>query len=308
MNTPAHASVDIQPASVCAVVVTYHPDVGRLLALLEALGGQVACGYVINNGSTLPVADEHLAEMGFACMHLGRNLGVAHALNVGMQAAIEAGAGFVLLSDQDSVPAPGMVSALLQAHEALQAKGRPVGALGPVQIDQRTGTKASFTRPIRYRWVPCLPSPGETLEVDHLITSGCLVPVAALQKVGWMREDLFIDYVDIEWCQRCRFHGLGVYANGSAILHHALGDNVLPVFGMEVPMHSAVRHYYLIRNGVALLRSPFIRRGWKLHDIKLMLTRFVFYSLFSRPQWQHCWYMIRGISDGLRNRMGAFRP
>ncbi len=37
------------------------------------------------------------------------------------------------------------------------------------------------------------------VEADFLIASGCLTPIESFDAIGLLNDDMFIDYVDIEW-------------------------------------------------------------------------------------------------------------
>lgn len=294
-------------SGVCAVVVAYQPDETHLWRLLRALRPQVAMGVVVHNGTPSALAHEARA-LGFEWLDLGANLGVAEAFNRGVAHAMQRGATFVLLSDQDSLPAEDMMSALSLAWSELVASGEPVGALGPAIVDDRTGSRARILQvsdngDLRLRAV----ADGGVHEVAYVISSGCLVPLAALAHSGAFRCDLFIDYVDIEWCLRCRRQGLKVFVAGSARLLHNLGERVMRVFGREVPVHSSLRHYYVMRNSVALLRMSWVERGWKRYDAWVLMQRLVFHTLFSRPPGVHLVWMLRGLRDGWRGRLGPLR-
>src|SRR5712671_6312085 len=103
-----------------AIVVTYRPDAAALEGL-RALSGQVEHIVVADNGSGKESAAffEGLVGLGAVVLRLGRNLGVGAAHNAGIERARTFGASHVLLLDQDSVPAPDMVGALLEAEARL---------------------------------------------------------------------------------------------------------------------------------------------------------------------------------------------
>src|SRR5262249_61559582 len=90
---------------VCAVVVSYHPDVDLLEQALSALRSQVDHLVVVDNGSSREVLDwleRRGTQLSFEIVPLGRNTGVATALNHGIRSARERGCAHVLLIDQDS--------------------------------------------------------------------------------------------------------------------------------------------------------------------------------------------------------------
>ena len=290
-----------------AVIVTYKPD-GELLArLILALAPQVWGGVVVNNGTDLLIPSDFFQRHKFAVVHLQSNMGVASALNVGFQRAQADSAEFVITFDQDSEPVADMVSQLLAAYQALVSAGRHVGAVGPQQIDRRSGKRAVFLAPIAWSRHRIVLSPGQTAEVDHLLTSGCLIPVQTWKHVGDFLEELFIDYVDIEWSLRLRHHGYCLFGVSDAKLMHSIGDDVVHWRNREFAWHSALRHYFMFRNGVYLQKLPHISLSWKLFDAVQLAKKLVIFTLVGRPRRAHLAAMLRGIMDGWRGRLGAPR-
>lgn len=293
--------------TVHAIIVTYHPDPAQLDRLLSALAPQVQGGIVVNNGSHQPLPKAALQSRGFDLLSLDGNRGIAAALNAGFDWALGQGAEFVITFDQDSEPAPDMVATMVQAWRGLTRQGIKIGAMGPQQHDRRSAQYAAFLAPIRWRRCTVTPSAGQVVEVDHLITSGCLTTVDVWRAVGPFREDFFIDYVDIEWNLRQRAAGYRLYGLGGAVLHHAVGDEVHNWRGQHIPHHSPLRHYYLLRNGAHLQKLAHIPLAWKVSDAIHLLKVFVYFSLTGRPRRAHVVAMARGVWDGWRNRLGPAR-
>jgi len=288
-----------------AVVVTFQPEERLLARLVETLAPQISHGLIVNNSSSLPLSEEWLQTFGFDVQHLLGNVGVASALNTGFGVAEQYDADFVISFDQDSEPAPDMVTRLLQAYRKLSDAGYQVGAVGPTQVDRRTGQAAVFLAPILSRRQRVLPQPGESVEVDHLITSGCLVPMASWTATGPFLAPLFVDYVDIEWCLRMRHLGWELFGVGGATLLHTIGDDVRHCCGKQIYWHSPLRHYYLFRNGVYLLQLPHIAFWWKLLDAIQLVKKFIFFAWLGRSDSAHLRAMLRGVWDGFRGRLGS---
>jgi rhamnosyltransferase len=287
-----------------AVVVTYQPVEALLSQLLLALSPQVSGGIVINNGSALPLSDDAMSRAGFEVRHLHSNTGVATALNIGFQWAQAQGAEFVITFDQDSEPASNMVGLLFDAYRNISATGQRVGAVGPQQVDARTGMQAAFIAPIGWSRRRIIPITGKSAEVDHLITSGCLVPLKTWKKVGPFLDDLFVDYVDIEWCLRMRHAGLRLFGVGGAILRHALGEEIKNWCGLEIPRHSPQRQYFMMRNCVYLQKLPYIPLRWKLFEVVQLAKRLVFFTFSGLSGFVSVRAMLHGIRDGLRGKLG----
>ena len=106
----------------CAVVVTFEPDPEGLRELLARLAPQVATVLVVDNASARQ--PPRLARDEATLIPLTRNAGIAAAQNIGIRTAVGLGATFVLLMDQDSLPAADMVTQLLNAHDQAAASGR----------------------------------------------------------------------------------------------------------------------------------------------------------------------------------------
>lgn len=291
---------------VFALVVAYQPQVDELARLLTATASQVSRGVIVHNGtpSQWPLADDETRRHGFAVRHLGDNLGVSAALNAGMDWALGEDASHVLLLDQDSAPAADMVARLLLALQQTETSGQRVAAVGPQSIDPRSGRRSAFLAPIEGRRTRLVPHDGEAVVVDHLITSGCLVPAHAWGPATRFREDFFIDYVDVEWCLRLRHAGWALLGVGGATLNHHLGDSVHTWGRRQVAQHSPARHYTLMRNGRVMQSLPHVSRGWKRSDALQLALKFVYFTLFARPRLAHLRAMWRGLGDGRRGRMG----
>lgn len=311
-----------EPVRVVAVVVSYQPDTAALDQLVSRLLPQVAALVVVDNGSDAATV-AHLAALVDGLVDepgdgptrpeaqlvaLGRNVGVGAAQNLGIDRARQVGATHVLLSDDDSLPAPDMVERLVAALTAAAPADR-VAAVGPVTVDPRTGSAPLvFTdQGLAPRRIPHLPTrDGAQVDVAFLIASGCLVDLRALDDVGPMNADLFIDHVDLEWGVRARRAGWTLRVVVGARLEHALGDTTRQVPGRARAVHiqSPVRNYYTVRNTVHLIRTRFFHRAWR-RGYRRWITRYIAYYLLAvPPRATRARLMARGLRDAWTGRLG----
>jgi rhamnosyltransferase len=128
--------------NIAAIVVTYYPDAHLLTRLLRSISADVAKVYVVDNtpsGGTDWLAAAWFTANGFDVdfRPLGDNLGIAAAQNIGIKLAIQEEFEHVILFDQDSAPAPGMISTLHAAARDLANSGVNVGAVGPLLFDEK---------------------------------------------------------------------------------------------------------------------------------------------------------------------------
>ncbi|MBX9832634.1 MAG: glycosyltransferase family 2 protein [Burkholderiaceae bacterium] len=294
----------VAPTAVVAVIITYNPDLLRLARQIAVLQPQVWKIVVVDNGSAesmeawgqqLPGADSFLRVV-----PLDKNRGVAVAQNHGIAWARTQGASHVLLMDHDSLPASDMVSHL---SNALQARA-DAAAVGPWYTDprrSRVGTPFVRIEGFSMRRLACTGT--ETiLPVDHLIASGCLISMTILDKVGLLREDFFIDFVDVEWCLRARHAGYAVYGVCAARMEHSLGDSPVRFLGREYLSHSPWRLYYHVRNAMLLYREPWVPLNWKCVSAWRLALKIGFMVLVPSARWQHLRHSARGFLHGLQGR------
>jgi rhamnosyltransferase len=308
----------VADAQVHAVVVTYLPQLRPLADLLVALAPQVVRILVIDN---TPAADRRVLSLidslerpEIELIRLGANFGIGKALNVGIERATHAGATHVLLSDQDSLPKPNLVAGLMRAWYELADRGLQVGAVGPTFTDIHTGITYPFQARIAGRFLyghirTSVERP--LVETLTLITSGALIPVTAFQTVGLMREDFFIDHVDIEWCHRARAAGLSLFGTSYAEMFHSMGDSYLRVWFFGWRRESAynpVRMYYRIRNFIVLCKASYIPVSWKMRNAWHWLGFIYSHIVFGSEKRRSLNMVLRGIWDGVRGKMGPLAP
>lgn len=286
-----------------AVVICYHPVVSTLLDLSSNLHLEGVPVVWVNNGpegSLDAVRGNHVLHV----LELKTNLGVAAALNTGFQWAIDHQFDAVITFDQDSKPQVGMVGKLLQSLAQASAQSIQIAAIGPATIDDQSAQALFSFEP--YRWIRrrFLPQPGKVYAVDHLISSGCLVPCDVWQEVGPMNEGLFIDWVDIEWCARARLKGYTLVLDGSSQMNHSIGDSSRQILWRRFHLHTPIRHFYLLRNALAIAKKPQFNLGWRVHLV-LYAARVILASLaFGDQRISRLRFVWRGLVAGLRGQQG----
>jgi rhamnosyltransferase len=295
--------------SVCAVAVTYGPDRDALRSLAAAVRPQVDAFVVVDNHSDPALLDDVRADATVLTQPV--NVGLAAAQNIGIAWASAHGYSHVLLLDQDSEPAPGMVAALVDALTHLTKDGHPVAAVGPTFFDPREGSDAPFVRvafPVSEKIQPATLAGAEQpyVRCDFLISSGTLIALEVLAAVGAMDASLFIDNVDLEWSFRARSHGYELYGVTAARLNHHLGSDRKPIlFGARrIVTHPPIRLYYIMRNRSLLYRMRATPRVWIAQDLLRVPVKFFLFAVLVGPRRQNITMMVRGLSDGALGRRG----
>jgi rhamnosyltransferase len=279
-----------------AVIVCYHPDPARVADTCAELRAAEVTPVLVDNTEQSYLAD-HAATAGCRLLALRENSGIAHAQNVGVREAIDGGADAVLFLDQDSKLERGCVAALRGALDV----GRAM-VVGPVCMDETSGIELPATRLGPYGLPrPVLMANGRgNRAVDVLISSGTLATRAALAVAGPMDEQLFIDFVDTEWCLRCRSRDIGIEIVGGAVLRHSIGARFVRVGPLTVLVHSPLRCYYQIRNCFLLLRQRHVPRMFALHALVTVLASRTLLLLFATDRMAYVKAYAAAFRDGFR--------
>ena len=182
----------------------------------------------------------------------GRNLGFAEGNNVGLRAALDAGADYVLVLNNDTVVAPDLLRELVG-----EAERRPdAGAICPLiyyldppdriwyagaRFDARRGHNGRHTgygeRDVgQYDRVR---------EIGRATGAAMLVRREVIEEVGFLDGELFLQVEDVEWSLRMRGAGWRVFFAPSGKVWH----RVSVCTGGE---HSAATAYYEMRNTLAV--------------------------------------------------------
>lgn len=311
--------MDLSESRVAAVIVAYHPEEERLMGLLAALAPQVDRVFVVDNTPAsepphVALLDEIQARFqGLELLRMGHNVGIGKALNEGISGAIKEGFDFVYLSDQDSRPEDGVIRGLLDCHTGLASRGVRVGCVCPAYHDTTTGMLFNFQADVPgklfYLSVPAVEA-RPYLELVTTISSGSLVSRGAIESVGPMREDFFIDYVDTEWCHRARYNGFRIFGTSEVRLLHRLGDDAFRIWAFGWRLHnlySPTRIYYRFRNYILMSRLAHVPWRWTLRSGWYWLGNLYAYTLFAPRRLANAKAIVLGVLDGLLGRAGQCR-
>lgn len=264
-------------------IVTYQPDISRLTENLRAVLASQLAGRVMvfDNHSDNVVAIRELTATDDRCLLLesDENRGIAHALNVLCQRALDEGYHWMLTLDQDSVIPEGMLEEY--SHYTDQDG---VGIICPAIIDRNMGRE--YTR-----------QTSGTEYIRQCITAGNLVRLTAWQQAGGFTEELFIDGVDFDFCMKMGEAGFQILRTHDMCLLQEVGHaRKIPLpfhHQMSVLNHPPMRLYYIARNYLYIGRRYHQRWHWMLEVAKRMFI----VACFEDNRLAKLRAMFRGIKD-----------
>lgn len=294
------ASAEKRPPfeKLCGVVVTYFPPHG-VQSRLRQIAKQVDQLIVIDNSASdnvtsllTTVSGEIEAEL---LLNSG-NLGIAKALNQGVDFARANGATWVVFFDQDSEPNDEFRTEF-EHIRSIYDEGKPLGVIGSNYF--LSGQAAA-----RY---PTESADGkEYAFITSVITSGSAYAMAMLSKLGPFKDEYFIDCVDTEYCWRARTNKYAVCITTKPLVTHTIGTptshNVLGR-RMTTWNHSAFRRYFIGRNNILLFQEYFYRLPADCFDLLgYVLKTAMKICAVEQERPKKLSYLLLGIWHGLLRR------
>ena len=277
------------------IAIFYNPTeecVSHFIKFARA-GFYVAIG---NNG----IKDQYLKKMEIESnMYIlgeGVNIGLAAALNKCINFFIDSiNVRSVILFDQDSKPKIELPIELEKSFKLLRSNANPA-CVGPYLIDRKMTGKSSLLNAERF------------MNVETIATSGTYISTDVLRMVGLMKEELFIDCIDHEWCFRASSLGYEIYVDLKNTMSHDMGESGMNFFGSYKPIYkSPVRHYYIVRNCIYMLGLNYVPFWWRFKECFKLIRRILFYLIFSNRRIATLINVFRAVFHGLSGKLGAIK-
>ena len=281
---------------VVAVVLSYN---GRedTLAALESLRGIDTV--VVDNGSTDGSADAVAERFPEAeLVRAGVNLGFAGGNNVGIRRALDRGAEWVLLVNNDAEVEPGILDALAAAALARPDAGVLACKVLFAGSDRLWYAGADFHPYLgrsRHEDFGHHDEAGELRDTGRATGAAMAVSRTAIEAAGLLDEELFLYAEDLDWSLRIRDAGFAIVYVPEARVQHRVSA---ATGGAGSPTAS----YYETRNMLAVVeRHRPLPRGLTGIRRALVVGPRVVLAV-RRPA--SAWAALRGWRDYRRGRMG----
>lgn len=300
--TPEASSAKSLPAG----VVLYRPNAEVLARLLECVSAEERAIFIFCNGPITPEIETRLASVpNIRIMRSATNIGLGAGLNELVHMAREAGFSYLQLYDQDSTPTQGDAARLLALYRELDGHPLPVAVVAPRLVPPED---ESYLQ-IRYE-----PHPNARRlmqgSVKFAPSSGSIISMAALERIGLFRADFFIDSIDVEWCMRAWHNGFACIVADHITMTHRWGRRQAADrrAGLQILLQDPLRNFYYIRN---TLHCVFLNHYPLRQKLRLLarLSAQVTVLLLRNGNDGRTWSLVsRGLSAGLKGRMGPAPP
>lgn len=275
---------------VAVIIVLYNPDTNDIDNVRRI--AQYNVGFVVDN-SLIPFMDgETIGNMSYICNKA--NIGIAKAQNIALREILKGDYEYVVFLDQDTRV---VVDYPLQiAMEFSRIDNGRLAVLGPQVVNAVTGGQyASAIH--KYE----ISENGFSLR-KHIISSGSCMSINALKDVGLMWGELFIDYVDFEWCWRAASKGYQCGVTSHLQISHHVGQRELSIGKYKVIISAQQRYFYQYRNFIWLIQKKYVPLQWKCATCVKFLLRLVYFPILVNGGLKYWNNMIKGLEAGIWQR------
>jgi GT2 family glycosyltransferase len=296
------------PMTTTAIVVLNWRNASGTVACLDSLKNSTASGLaviVVDNGSgddSVSVIRQRHPDL--PLLETGANLGYAGGNNVGIRYALEHGAEYVGILNNDTLVDPDFLQPLLATNQLTPdgaittpmicetEEPEIIWALG-ARIDWKTATSHRLhAGEQRAVWKDRAPH-----TVDFALGTALLAPRPIWERAGQIDESFFLYYEETDWCVRAQRLGIpSLSAPASCVWHEAGAGG-----GRTSPQIT----YYMTRNALRFLKRNLAGRQRILPLLRVAL-RAHWYVLgdVRRGQLDRARARMLGVTDFLHDRSG----
>lgn len=325
--------INVEPllSNTCIVIITFNPQ-PNIKNKIDELVEQYQCVVVDNNSDKDEL--ELLANEKLIIIRNNSNMGIAYALNQGLEKAEQLGWKWAITMDQDSYLHQNAMDVFNRIYNSYP---------NPNQIAMIAGNYVGDIKENILRYA-CSPE-ADYSEVDTIITSGCLTNIAIWREIGKFNNGYFIDNVDDEFCLRASLHNYKTLATNEVVLEHQIGEispavikpfklfypkklnpgvvlnrkqkifRMLNIFNYRVRtygpyninygVHSPSRWYYQGRNITAtVLKYRKTHKHWCKQNIRSHTIKFAAMLLVDKHRYKKAFMYLKGVLHGLLRRRG----
>ncbi|EPG5004325.1 TPA: glycosyltransferase [Klebsiella oxytoca] len=227
--------------------------------------------------------------------------GIAGALNKGINYLISQNVDFVFTFDQDShIPSDFFekMQSFIYDHKA--------DAVCPIFFDRNSETYSVFVT--FNKWNYDIVESG--VITSTAITSGMGISAKVWNEMEGMREDYIIDHVDTYYCLELCRKGVDIFINRDICLNHAIGERTkhkLLGVTFKPNHHSALRKYYIIRNG--LHSSLYFLKDYPSYfylNFLRTVHEFVCVIFYEKDKRKKLKLMLLGLYHGFVGKLGPY--
>ncbi len=232
----------------------------------------------------------------------GRNLGFSDGCTLGISLAIQGGADFVLLLNNDAVVDPLFLGPLVNA-----ASQCPDAGLLCPRIMKLSNPREAWYQGGKFSLWSGIPVQGHRRrakhdnrahrEVDYATGCAMLIRPALIRRVGSFDPRFFAYCEDLDLSIRARRAGFRVLFVPESVVYHDVSAE---------PARASLRIYYSTRNLIEVMRKHAAWYNWPSFSVNFLVRWLGFFAALAlvRGQPRYLMALMRGMIDVARRRLG----
>lgn len=268
---------------ILAVVVTYFPEEELLSKNISAFIDNVDKVLIWENTPADRRKEYRFIDHEKAEYHGDEINSISHALNYAWHYAKAGGYDHLLTMDQDSC----FGNFPYYLERTVFNKNAPEGIYTPSIKEMNIEATKDF------------------MEIQRPITSGMLIPMEMINKIGGWNEEFKIDSVDDEFCLHAHTLGIKIFVVKDIVMQHRLGNPEMRKFlGHKVILknYPPSRLYGIYKNNILLIRK-FPQFTYIRKDFEGWLRYIVWILMFEGNKTRKFISILRGCIAGLTKRL-----
>lgn len=238
---------------------------------------------------------------GFEMLTAESNRGFSAGNNLGIQKALEKGAEYILLLNNDTVVHVDFLKNLLRAFDEDEKCGIATGTIyfendrkkvwcAGGKFNDRTFKASMLGYGKRDYKVP------NSIK-DISFATGCCMCIKSnvVREIGMLDEDFFLYEEDTEFCFRARKNGWKIKYSPESVIYHKVSAST---GGGEKA--SPITQYYMVRNKFLFIKR-YADNGTK---VKAYVHSLAMYGYYCVKGYMGLFYVYKGFKDFLKNVKG----
>lgn len=286
---------------IACIIVAYKPNLKILKKNIKNLRNSVDKFIIVDNTSK----GHSLSDDKILNIKLEVNLGIAAAQNIALHYCLKNNFHFCMFNDQDTIFDKDYINKMIKNYHSLSYK-KKVFAIFPNLYDRNKKKLSGLViRKGIYKKIVNIQKNINSYVITESMSSGMIIKLNLIKKIGYLNENMFLDWVDFEFCWRAIKKNFLLIGFPNVIASHYLGNKKKFFLGKPFHIHNHIRCYYILRNGLNIvIYNNYIKFSWKL-NILYNLIRYSFgYLYFLDNKYLTTKYIAKAFLHGITNKLG----
>jgi rhamnosyltransferase len=228
--------------NILAVIPIYFPS-ENLLYNINSFINNIDFLIIVNNSSSdITFCTNTLPKNKILIYNPGSNIGISKSYNFSIRFAQQNNFDYLLIMDQDSSFVNDSFWTLLNQLD----NNDNIALVSAATSNDRSDFCNNYNHVFYHRKI--------------LMSSGTVIFLNVISKVGLFDENLFIDEVDHDFSLRCHLKGFLNLTTFETHIRHSVGECYFCSFPMnyfkkKIILHKPFRYYYIFKNGRYMIKK-----------------------------------------------------